>query len=103
MNAQSLNLFGIPITKFVIDDWSEKKSKLLKLIDFSDNDIVECQTDYYKYQTSAPYLNEFVDILQTDLDKLVNEYTQILSDRYRGDCPFKGVEEWQLWSQRYDR
>ena len=102
MNAQSLNLFGIPITKFVIDDWSEKKPKLLKLIDFTDNDIVECQTDYYKYQTSAPYLNEFVDILQTDLDKLVNEYTQILSDRYRGDCPFKGVEEWQLWSQRYD-
>ena len=35
MNGQSLNLFGFPITKFVIDDWSEKKSRLLKLIDFS--------------------------------------------------------------------
>lgn len=101
MNAQSLNLFGFNITKFVIDDWSNKKSRLLKLIDFTDNEIIECQTDYYKYQTTAPYLNEFVDILQTDLDTLVNEYTQILSDRYGGDCPFKNVEEWQLWSQRY--
>ena len=35
MNGQSLNLFGFPITKFVIDDWSEKKSRLLKLIDFT--------------------------------------------------------------------
>ena len=73
MNAQSLNLFGFNITKFVIDDWSDKKSRLLKLIDFTDNEIIECQTDYYKYQTTAPYLNEFVDIMQTDLDKLVNE------------------------------
>ena len=77
MNGQSLNLFGFPITKFVVDDWSEKKPKLLKLINFTDNDIVECQTDYYKYQTSAPYLKEFVDTLQTDLDKLVNDYTEI--------------------------
>ena len=29
MNAQSLNLFGFNITKFVIDDWSDKKSRLL--------------------------------------------------------------------------
>lgn len=111
MNGQSLNLFGFPITKFVIEDWSDKKSKLLNLIDFTGDDIqefdyfesdYECQTDYYKYQTSAPYLMEFHQILETDLDKLVSDYTQILSDRYRGDCPFKGIEDWQLWSQRYD-
>ena len=41
MNGQSLNLFGFPITKFVIDNWSDKKSKLLNLIDLTDNDIVE--------------------------------------------------------------
>ena len=103
MNGQSLNLFGFPITKFVIDNWSDKKSKLLNLIDLTDNDIVECQTDYYKYQTSAPYLKEFHKILETDLSKIVDEYTQILSDRYKGDCPVKGIEEWQLWSQRYDK
>ena len=110
MNGQSLNLFGFPITKFVIDDWSEKKSRLLKLIDFSADDVkefdyfqqdYECETDYYKYATSAPYIDEFVDILQTDLDKIVNDYTEILSDRYRGDCPFHTVDKWQLWSQRY--
>ena len=110
MNGQSLNLFGFPITKFVIDDWSEKKSRLLKLIDFSADDVkefdyfqqdYECDTDYYKYATSAPYIDEFVDILQTDLDKIVYDYTEILSDRYRGDCPFHSVDKWQLWSQRY--
>ena len=110
MNGQSLNLFGFPITKFVIDDWSEKKSRLLKLIDFSADDVkefdyfqqdYECDTDYYKYATSAPYIDEFVDILQTDLDKIVYDYTEILSDRYRGDCPFRSVDKWQLWSQRY--
>ena len=110
MNGQSLNLFGFPITKFVIDDWSEKKSRLLKLIDFSADDVkefdyfqqdYECDTDYYKYATSAPYIDEFVNILQTDLDKIVYDYTEILSDRYRGDCPFHSVDKWQLWSQRY--
>ena len=46
MNGQSLNLFGFPITKFVIDDWSEKKSRLLKLIDFSADDVKEF--DYFQ-------------------------------------------------------
>ena len=88
----------------------EKKSRLLKLIDFSADDVkefdyfqqdYECDTDYYKYATSRPYIDEFVDILQTDLDKIVYDYTEILSDRYRGDCPFHSVDKWQLWSQRY--
>tara|TARA_B000000557_G_scaffold90308_1_gene73003 strand:+ start:595 stop:1191 length:597 start_codon:yes stop_codon:yes gene_type:complete len=112
MNSQSMNLFGFPIIKFTVSDWQNKKSKLLKLIDFSDTDtnfdgqpfsIIECETDYYKYQTSAPYLNQFVDILKTDLDKLVEEYTEILTDRYRGDCPVESVDKWQLWSQRYTK
>ena len=30
-------------------------------------------------------------------------YTQLLSDRYRGDCPCDSVDKWQLWSQRYTR
>ena len=67
------------------------------------NHIIECETDYYKYQTSAPYLNQFVDILKTDLDKLVEEYTEILTDRYRGDCSCDSVDKWQLWSQRYTK
>ena len=103
MNSQSLNLFPIPITKFSVTNWSEKKPELMKLIDFNGCNIVECQTDYYKYSTVSPYLNDFISILQEDLDNLVNEYTQLLNDRYKGDCPCESVDKWQLWSQRYTR
>ena len=89
MNSQSLNLFSIPITKFSVTNWSEKKPELMKLIDFNGCNIVECQTDYYKYSTVSPYLNDFVSILQEDLDNLVNEYTQLLSDKYRGRLPLR--------------
>ena len=101
MSVQSLNLFSIPIAKFAVDKWESKKDKLLELISFEGCDIVECQTDYYKYNTVSPYLNDFVNILTSDLDGVVEYYTQLLSDRYRGDCPCDSVDKWQLWSQRY--
>ena len=78
-----------------------KKDKLLELISFEGCDIVECQTVYYIYNTVSPYLNDFVNILTSDLDGIVEYYTQLLSDRYRGDCPCDSVDKWQLWSQRY--
>ena len=93
----------MPIAKFAVDKWESKKDKLLELISFEDCEIVECQTDYYKYNTVSPYLNDFVKILTSDLDGIVEYYTQLLSDRYRGDCPCDTVDKWQLWSQRYTR
>ena len=45
-------------------------------------------------QLQAPYIDEFVDILQTDLDKIVYDYTEILSDRYREIVPFHSVDKW---------
>ena len=103
MSVQSLNLFSMPIAKFTVDKWESKKDKLLKLISFEDCDVVECQTDYYKYNTISPYLDDFVNIITSDLNGIVEYYTQLLSDRYRGDCPCDSVDKWQLWSQRYTR
>ena len=51
MSAQSLNLFSMPIAKFAVDKWENKKEKLLDIISFEGCEIVECQTDYYKYNT----------------------------------------------------
>ena len=85
MSVQSLNLFSMPIAKFAVDKWESKKDKLLELISFEGCDIVECQTDYYKYNTVSPYLNDFVNILTSDLDGVVEYYTQLLRDRYRRD------------------
>ena len=101
---QSLMLFAIGIMKFDVINWEDKKPKLLELIDF-DNECIdgnECYTDYFKYGTRPPYFDSFVDIMKDDFDNIANEYTEGLSDRYRGECPFKSLESWQLWSQRYN-
>ena len=119
-NGETLDLFGFPIYKIAVSDWENKKSQLLKLIDFSDTNTgsikwsdnpankppyskVECDTDFYKYNNKAPYLNEFIGILKTDLEKLVDDYTHIFRDRYEGECPFKTFDKWELWSQRYGK
>jgi len=105
-NTQTMNLFGFPIHKVAVSDWENKKSKLLKLIDFSDTSdqyCDSCDTDFYKYNNKAPYLNEFIDIVQTDLDKLVDYYTHLFRNRYGGDYPFKSFDKWTLWSQRYGK
>ena len=96
-------LFAIGIMKFDVINWEDKKPKLLELIDFDDEcvDGNECYTDYFKYGTRPPYFDSFVDIMKDDFDNIANEYTEGLSDRYRGECPFKSLESWQLWSQRY--
>ena len=79
MSVQSLNLFSMPIAKFTVDKWESKKDKLLKLISFEDCDVVECQTDYYKYNTISPYLDDFVNIITSDLNGIVEYYTQSVS------------------------
>ena len=71
MSAQSLNLFSMPIAKFVVDKWENKKEKLLDIISFEGCEIVECQTDYYKYNTISPYLDDFVNILTSDMNGIV--------------------------------
>ena len=103
MTAESLLLFAIGINKFKVTNWEEKKPKLMELIKLNSDDVIECQTDYYKHQTRPPYFDDFVKILSEDLDNLVNTFTEGLSERYGGECPVKSLDEWQLWSQRYTR
>ena len=98
---ENILLFGIGINKFEITNWSEKKPKLLDLINLSDDDVIECQSDYFKYQARPPYLQQFGNILHDDLSNLVNTFTELLHERYQGEIPVKNLETWQLWSQRY--
>ena len=96
-----LLLFGIGINKFKVTNWQDKKSKLLELIDFNNTKVQSCQSDYFKYQSRAPYLESFVTILAEDLDNLVNTFTEELQERYHGECPVQNIETWELWAQRY--
>ena len=98
---ESLLLFGIGINKFRVSNWQDKKPKLLELIDFENTKVLSCQSDYFKYQSRAPYLESFVTILAEDLDNLVNTFTEELQERYRGEGPVQNIETWELWAQRY--
>ena len=98
---QPLMLFAISILKFDVIDWANKKPKLLELLKFEKDDNNECDTDYFQYNTRPPYFDEWVNIMKEDLDNIATEFTEGLSDRYRGDCPFASLDKWQLWSQRY--
>ena len=98
---ESLLLFGIGINKFKVSNWQDKKPKLLELIDFNDTKVQSCQSDYFKYQSRAPYLESFVTILAEDLDNLVNTFTEELQESYHGECPVQNIETWELWAQRY--
>ena len=103
---ESLMLFAIGINKFTVNNWEEKKPKLLELIKLSDDDVAfldakECKTDYFKYNTRPPYFDEFCNIMAEELDEIVQVFTEGLADRYRGECPVKSLDYWQLWSQQY--
>ena len=47
-------IFAVNIFKYSITNWEEKKPKLLSLLDFSDDDVVQSKlpqhTDYYSNQ-----------------------------------------------------
>ena len=69
-------LFAIGINKFTVNNWEEKKPKLLELIKLSDDDVAfldakECKTDYFKYNTRPPYFDEFCNIMAEELDEIV--------------------------------
>ena len=78
---ESLLLFGIGINKFKVTNWQDKKSKLLELIDFDGTTVQSCESDYFKYQARAPYIDSFTTILAEDLDNLVNTFTEELLEK----------------------
>tara|TARA_B000000565_G_scaffold13410_1_gene9708 strand:+ start:690 stop:1271 length:582 start_codon:yes stop_codon:yes gene_type:complete len=105
---EPLLLFAIGINKFTVNNWEEKKPKLLKLIELNDADVAfldakECKTDYFKFQTKPPYFEDFCKIMAEELDEIVDVFTEGLADRYGGECPVNSLDSWQLWSQQYDK
>ena len=86
---EPLLLFAIGIQKFIVNNWEEKKPKLLELIKLSDADVAfldakECKTDYFKFQTKPPYFEDFCKIMAEELDEIVDVFTEGLADRYGG-------------------
>ena len=79
--------FYVPFYTIKINNWLDKKIKLLNLVDWSDKSCLtnEHFTDYHKYKKgNAPYFSAFFDIIKDDL---------------KG---FNNLEVRTLWAQRYN-
>ena len=57
--------------------------------------------DFEQIPNFGPYFDEFCNIMAEELDEIVEVFTEGLADRYRGECPVKSLDYWQLWSQQY--
>ena len=86
------NAFAIPIVKIRVKNWSEKKSQILDLVDWNDQECVfpHYYTDFFKNMQSEthPYMSTFDDILTPE----INAFVQRVG---------RGVSVTELWAQRY--
>jgi hypothetical protein len=87
------DIFSIKIVKYSVSDWESKKPKLLEMIDKSHSAWNECDTDYFTCNGRAPYFNEWYSLLENDFKEIKSKIP----------LPFKEPEEWQLWSQTYNK
>ena len=87
------DIFSIKIIKYSLPDWENKKPKFIQMIDDSDSKWDECDTDYFISKGRSPYFDEWYSILKDDFDILLPQI----------GLPFRGPDEWQLWSQTYNK
>lgn len=104
MSVKQLNPFLLTFYQVSITNWNEKKKQLLSLVDWNDKEcfMVEHFTDYYKNVNRgdhrAPYTDQFVNILKSDLNDFVHQVQNSPLNRFNVDLSMR-VEN--LWAQRY--
>ena len=114
MNQISLApIFQINIFKYSITNWEEKKPKLLSLLDFSDDGVLQSgdtvHTDFYTEKGNPSYFEDWIDILKDDFNDIFNQGDILVpppmgydsEERKHLLCTPK-ESPWQLWSQSYD-
>ena len=96
-----MNLFSIPFFQYDIDDWKDKKQKLLEIcstIDFKNYDTgeknelgVNADNLYTDYNTNNDhiYRNQVVHILKKELQK------------FKNDCNLEKMSVGNVWFQQY--
>ena len=58
-----------------------------------DQDVKDCETDYFSTNGRASYFDVWYNILKEDLDDALSQT----------NLPLAPPEMWQLWSQKYTR
>lgn len=104
MSVKQLDPFRLTFFQVSVENWAQKKQKLLDLVDWSDK---ECWTDdfftdYYKnihkHNLRAPYHEEFVKILSKDLNDFVRSVEKSSLNRYGHSL---SMQITNLWAQQY--
>jgi len=104
MSVRQLDPFLLTFFQVSIENWTDKKQKLLDLVDWEDK---ECWTDdfftdyyknIYKHEMRAPYHKEFVNILKKDLNDLVRSIEKSALNRYNHTF---NMQITNLWAQQY--
>ena len=101
-------IFFILIFFMACGDIGEQKIGYVEIVEnawslFSDGDYQSARTEFTNaldYKVLNNISEAYIGIGWCNL-YIANEFTEGLSDRYNGDCPFGSLDKWQLWSQRY--
>ncbi len=104
-------IFQLNIHKYSITNWEEKKPKLLELLDFSNDDVLqsEVQSDFFTGKGNPSYFDEWINILKDDFNDIFNQghviaplpVATVDTNREHLLCTPK-QQQWQLWSQSYN-
>ena len=89
---QELHPFVVPMFIIDVQDWENKKKTLLSLPDWDASDCMNEDnfTDYHKHKTKPPYMQEFLNIIETELKEFAQKIDHSI-----------GISA--LWAQRYKR
>lgn len=103
-------IFQLNIYKYSVTNWEEKKPKLLQLLDFSSDDVLqsEVQSDFFTGKGNPDYFDDWINILKDDFNDIFNQGHVIaplpvnsVHSREHLLCTPK-EQQWQLWSQSYN-
>lgn len=98
-------LFPLQVYKWNVQNWEEKKQKLLDLVDFSEEDETSLSpfSDFHKNAGRPNYFDQWYEILRDDLKEAFEEPVSIWQDRHNPEfnLQYDRKEKWKLWTQRY--
>lgn len=104
INVQETNPFLLPFFKVPVQNWEEKKPKLLGMVDWENKDCMfnEYFTDYYlqfKNEDNRPkYIEDFKQLLKPELNAFISKMEKSPLNRIQKECTMK-IQT--LWAQKY--
>ena len=98
-------IFPLKVYRWSVDNWEEKKQKLLDIVDFSKEkeDSPNAFSDFHDTVGKPSYFDKWYEILRDDLSSAFEEPVSIWQDKSNPGFNLQYAEKdtWTLWTQRY--